>query len=344
MIRFEPLPGRPAGWDDLVRTYPGKTLFHESAWLDHVLDIHPDGRIAYFQIVRGGERVGVHCALRVTRMMVPIHGSPLGGTGTNWMGPLVRDGIDPREVIDALARLFGPRHFLHLELAHPSLERGMMEGAGFQVQEGVTHLVPVPRSPDEAWAAMRSEARNRVRKAEKGGVVVERTDDPDIVRHFFEQFVEVYGKQGMVTPFGVERPRSLYDRLMPAGRLLPLWARKDGEVLAAGLFPYDERCIYFWGAGSWLRHQHLCPNEALHWAVIRFAAENGIGTYDMCGGTSRFKDKFGGQDVPYLTYHRSALPFLQTARRIYRDRHFRRLRVASAANPAPEPALEPVSA
>ncbi|HEX6750639.1 MAG TPA: GNAT family N-acetyltransferase [Longimicrobium sp.] len=336
MIRFVPLPGRPADWDEVVRAYPGKTLFHESAWLDHVLDIHPDGRIACFDIVRDGERVGVHCGLRITRMMVPIHGSPLGGTGTNWMGPLVREGIEMREVIDALVRLSGPRHFLHLELGHPSLEQGMMAEMGFQVQDGVTHLVPVPPSPGEAWAALRGEARNRVRKAEKGGVVVERTDDPAIVDHFYDQFGEVYGKQGMVRPFGIERPRSLFERLTPAGRLLPLWARKDGEVLAAGLFPYDARCIYFWGAASWLRHQHLCPNEALHWEVIRFAAENGIAAYDMCGGTSQFKNKFGGGDVPHPTFHRSALPFLQTARRIYRDRHFRRLR--TAAEPAAQPA------
>ena len=326
MIRFMPLAARPAEWDREIRPYAGRTIFHESAWLDHVLDIHPDGRIACFEITDGEERVGLHCGLRITRMMVPIHGSPLGGTGTNFMGPLVHPDVDGREVVRALARLFGPRHFLHLEIGHPSLERAVMEAEGFQVQENVTHVVPLADGAEAAWAGMRSEARNRVRKAEKGGVVVERTEDPAIVDHFFAQFQEVYGKQGMTTPFGVERPRSLFDRLLPAGRLLPLWARKDGEVLAAGLFPYDDRRIYFWGAASWLRHQHLCPNEALHWEVMRFAAERGLEAYDMCGGTSRFKDKFGGEDVPYLSYHRSALPFLQTARRMYRDRHFRRLR------------------
>jgi lipid II:glycine glycyltransferase (peptidoglycan interpeptide bridge formation enzyme) len=204
-----------------------------------------------------------------------------------------------------------------------------MVAAGFEVQDGVTHLVPIS-SEDEAWAAMRSEARNRVRKAEKAGVTVERMEDPEIVRHFHERFVEVYAKQGMTVPFGPERPRSLFDRLFPADRILPLVAQKDGEVLAAGLFPYDERCIYFWGAASWLRHHALCPNEALHWEVIRFAARNGIAAYNMCGGTSRFKSKFGGDDVPFPTFHRSALPFLQTARKMYIDRHFRRLRAVPA--------------
>jgi hypothetical protein len=332
MIRFHPLSQRPADWDTQIRRFDTKTLFHESAWLDHVQSIHPDGRIAYFEIRDGRERIGYHCALRIKRMMVPIHGSPLGGTGTNYMGPIVDTDTDQRRLIEGLSMLFGPRHFLHLELSHYWLEQEVMEAAGFQVQESVTHLCRLPDTEEAAWASLRGEARNRVRRAEKNGLIVERADDPAIVDHFFEQFQEVYGKQGMVTPFGRERPQSLYDHLLPAGRLLPLWVRKDGEILATGLFPYDERCIYFWGAASWLRHQHLCPNELLHWEVIRFAVQQGIPAYNMCGGTSQFKNKFGGEDVPYNTYHKSALPFLQTARRWYQANHYRSLRRAAASD------------
>lgn len=342
-LRFERLPGRPADWDRAIRAYEAKTLFHESAWLDHVLDIHPEGRIDYYAITAKGRTVGLHCGLRVRRMLIPIHGSPLGGTGTNFMGPMVEPGVDQREVVRALVRLFGPRHFLHLELSNPALDRDVMLAAGFQAEDNVTHLCPLPGDVDAAFATLRSEARNRVRKAEKEGVIVEPTDDPSIVDHFYEQFGEVYGKQGMVRPFGIERPRSLFERLRPAGRLLPLWARRDGEVLAAGLFPYDERCIYFWGAASWLRVQKFSPNEALHWGVIKFAAEQGIPLYNMCGGTSQFKNKFGGADVPYVTYHKSGLPGLQTARRLYRERHWRSLKQqhASTQPPSPEPSPEP---
>ena len=329
-LHFERLPGRPADWDQAIQRYSAKTLFHEGAWLDHVHDIHPNGRIEYFDIRLDGTRVGLHCGLRITRMMIPIHGSPLGGTGTNFMGPMVDEDVDQRDLVHALLRLSGPRHFLHLEVSNPWLDRAVMEAAGFQVDENVTHLCHIPNDVDAAFATLRSEARNRVRKAEKNGVIVEQTDDPAVVDHFYDQFGEVYGKQGMVRPWGVERPRSLFERLRPAGRMLALWARKDDEVLAAGLFPFDDRCIYFWGAASWLRVQHLSPNEALQWAVIKFAAERGIPLYNMCGGTSQFKNKFGGADVPYLTYYRSTLPLLQTARRLYKERHFRALRQSRA--------------
>jgi lipid II:glycine glycyltransferase (peptidoglycan interpeptide bridge formation enzyme) len=199
------------------------------------------------------------------------------------------------------------------------------------VQESVTHLCQVAAAEDAAFASISTEARNRVRKAAKNGVVVERTNDPAIVSEFFAQFQEVYGKQGMTTPFGEDRPRSLFDNLMPAGRLLALRVKQGNEILATGLFPFDDRAIYFWGAASWIRHQKLCPNEALHWGVFQFAAERSIPVYNMCGGRNQFKNKFGGEDVPYLTYHKSAIPLLKTARRIYRERHFRGLKKVSVA-------------
>ena len=326
MIRFERLQSRPQNWNEIIRQYATKTLFHESSWLDHVQSIHPSATLVYYRIVQDGETAGYHCGVQISKMLLPIHGSPLGGTGTNFMGPLVAADADQVQVIRGLTRLAGPRTFLHLELSNPWLDPAVMKQSGFSVHESVTHVIDVPSDPEAAWANLRGPARNRVRKARTNGLIVERTDDPAVVDHFFEQFVEVYGKQGMKTPFGIERPRSLFENLQPAGRLLPMWVRHGDEVLAAGLFPYDEKAIYFWGAGSWLKHQALCPNEALHWGVIEFAAQSGIPVYNMCGGRSQFKDKFGGEDVPNLTFHRSWLPGLKAARRAYRSLHFNSLR------------------
>ena len=98
VIAFRILPGRPSGWDEAIRAYSTKTLFHESAWLDHVQSIYPSGRIVYYEITDDGNRLGFYCALRITRMMIPIQGSPLGGTGTNYMGPIVDDDTNQKEL------------------------------------------------------------------------------------------------------------------------------------------------------------------------------------------------------------------------------------------------------
>ncbi len=325
-----------AEWDALVREFPGRTLFHESAWHHHLRDIHPAGQMQYFEIRQGRQRVGIHCGLRITKLGLPIHGSPLGGTGTNYMGPLVYEHVAGAALGPLMRSLLGPRHGLHLEVSHFRLAPEGMLAAGFDRHESVTHLIRLPDSEEAAWAMLKSPCRNRVRKAQQFGLEVRTASDASVANRFFDQFIEVYGKQGMQTPFGIERPQSLYRHLAPAGRLLPLEVWHEGRVLASGLFPFDDHCIYFWGAGSWLREQHLCPNELLHWEVIRFAVQRSLAAYNMCGGRSQFKDKFGGEDVPYVTYSKSALPGLRYARDVYRRLHFMRLKTGASAVPVPQ--------
>jgi lipid II:glycine glycyltransferase (peptidoglycan interpeptide bridge formation enzyme) len=189
-------------------------------------------------------------------------------------------------------------------------------------------MLELPGNQEDAWSQLKSACRNRIRKAEKNQLVVEIVEDLSLADEYYDQFIEVYGKQGMITPFGPERPRSLMQCLVPAKRILPLRITHQGETVATGLFPFDENSIYFWGAASWLRHHKLCPNELLHWEVIKFAISRNIPRYNMCGGTSQFKDKFGGSDVPFNHYSLSSVPMMKQARNIYRTAHFMKLQAA----------------
>jgi hypothetical protein len=272
--------------------------------------------------------VGYFCTLKVRKMMLlSIYGSPLGGTGTNYMGPIVNKDADQSELISALIELCMKRGIAHFELSHDWLDPAVMESHGFTVYKGVTHVCALPTSEETAWSHLKSTCRNRIRNAEKSGLVVEMTHDPSIVDHYYAQLREVYAKQGMMVPFSKDRPRSLFEHLLPSNRIFPVWVKHQDMVIAAGLFPHDARCVYFWGAASWLRHQHLCPNELLHWTVMRLAISRGIPLYNMCGGTSQFKNKFGGSDVPYNNYSWSAFPFLRRARQMYRSAHFVKLKM-----------------
>jgi hypothetical protein len=338
------LPERPADWDARVAACDTKTLFHETAWHAHLLDIHPTSRMEYWAVEDGGAGLGYVSAQRVRKAIFDIGGTPMPGTGTNFMGPAVAAGTDQRALLAALLAAFRVGRYDHVEMAHPWLDPAVMESLGFRAQTRMTHIVPLPPTEQAAWDALTSPCRNRVRKAQKQGVTAEVTDDPAIADRYYEQFVEVYGKQGMVAPFGSDRPRSLVARLGPAGRLVAIWVKHEGEVIATGLFPCDERCVYFWGGASWLRYQHLCPNELLHWTLIQHAIRRGIPRYDMCGGTSQFKDKFGGADEPHRLYNASFTPLIALGRRAYTWWHFGRLRLKGLLKPRakrpPRPAAE----
>ena len=321
------LDNKPANWDEVIKDYDTKTLFHETAWLDHIQTIHNDGWLEFFEIREKDRRLGYFCAFVIKKAFLKVYGSPLAGTGTNFLGPLVNHDVDQDALVKALQGLVRWSKFAHLELANEWFDIDIMRTQGFEVHPSVTHVIELPDNEEDAWKNLKSACRNRVRKAEKNGMKVEVIEDLTLADEYYEQFIEVYGKQGMVTPFGVERPRSLMQCLVPGNRILPLRISLEGEAVATGLFPYDENCIYFWGAASWLKYHKLCPNELLHWEVIKHALTKGIPRYNMCGGTSQFKSKFGGADVPYNHYSKSSLPMMKQARKLYKKAHHTRLKV-----------------
>jgi hypothetical protein len=249
-------------------------------------------------------------------------GSPLSGTGTNYMGPLINADVDQKDLIAAIDAMIEKENIAYFELCNDMLDRELLQNNGYSVSHGVTHKVEVADDIESAFQNLKSTCRNRIRKSEKNNLKAEIVKDTSLVGIFFDQFKEVYGKQGKSTPFGIERVQKLYDCLHPANRLLAVWVKKEGDVIATGLFPFDENAIYFWGAASWVKYQKYCPNELLHWEVIKFAVANNIKIYNMCGGGSRFKNKFGGDDRSYIHYQKSASVTVDFLKATYKDWHF----------------------
>lgn len=323
---FVKYDSRPANWEELISGFDTKTLFHETPWHDHILDIHPPSKILYFSIQDKGKIIGYFCGQMIRKFIFNIMGSPLGGTGTNYMGPIVNMDISQPDLIAALNRMCRKEKIHHIELCNDIFQADVMTEAGFIKIDRVTHMLSLEGDEDALFVSFKSNCRNRIRKGMKNKLIVEVAQDNSIADHFFEQFKEVYGKQGMVIPFGKDRVVSLFNSLNSYKKLLPLVVRQGDDVLATGLFPYDNNAIYFWGATSWLKFQKLCPNELLHWEVVKFAISKNIPFYNMCGGGSRFKNKFGGEDVSFPLFTKSYMPVLKYARTAYKKFHFFQLK------------------
>ena len=267
---------RPENWDKLIEEYDTKTLFHETCWHDHIASIHKRSEMKYFSIEKRGKVIGYFCSLFLKKIIFKIAGSPLTGTGTNYMGPIVNKDIDQEELINAIDSMIKRLGIHYLETSNDIYQSSVMEKYGFQMSNRRTHKIALPSTPEEALSNFKSTGRNRLKKGLKNNLLVEITNDPEIVNVYFEQLKEVYGKVWMSVPYSVERVKSLYDSLLKKDKLAPIWVKNGDEVIAAGLFPHDRNAIYFWGATSWLKDQHLCPNEVLHWELFRYAIKKGI--------------------------------------------------------------------
>ena len=44
-MEIEPPAEKPADWNEEIKNFYSKTLFHETPWLEYIQSIHPKGKV-----------------------------------------------------------------------------------------------------------------------------------------------------------------------------------------------------------------------------------------------------------------------------------------------------------
>ena len=238
------LPGRPPDWDKRIAAFDTKTLFHESVWLDFVLQRHSQCRIAYYQIYSGGQCAGYVCAVLKVRAGLLLWESPDVGRGMH-IDPIVNHDIDKPELIGALLRLCRQERIASVALCLDGLSPPMMNALGFDTSLNISQVCALDGGSEAVWARMHKTRRTSIRKAIKDGLEAEVTDDPAIVDEFFRNYVKALARKGLAPTYGPDEIRAMLKTLLAAKRVLPVrvkqrWAcgrrrllpaRRQGDVL-----------------------------------------------------------------------------------------------------------------
>jgi len=299
-------------WDELTAAYPTRELFHRQAWLDY-LQASRGVQIRKWAIRGSGSTQGYLCAGVVRKGPFRILASPLKGWGTNYMGPVAGPEFDAGMFLESLDDLARRERFSLVEVEGRVLARESIEGAGYRPVTSWTYEVPLS-SEAEMWDRLQPDCRKSVRRAIKSGLRVEMTTDESAADEFYDRYLDLMRNKGLVPSYPRQCPRLLVTTLGRAGLLFALRiVGPDQEALAVGLFPHDDRTVYFWGGASWQQGREMRPNDLLHWSAMRIAAERGLTCYDMCG-YGRFKKKFSGKLETVRRWHKSYLPGMEAAR------------------------------
>lgn len=313
-----------AAWER-ARRMQSKTLFHEPAWLEYLVKTGK-GAPRFLQLVPKNSDLAVayHVFLEVRVGPFKVMGSPLPGWTTNYMGPLF-DGADQQHIIEAIKRFALRAGYIYVELKNQSLDPTVMRSMKFDHRADVTAVLTLSPDPETVWRTLSGNARNRIKKAEAAGLRAELTDDRTMIEEYYEMIVRRYAAQSLAFPFQIDRLYALWDCLKPHRRLLTVRVLKETQTVACGLFPFDENAVYYFGGASLAECNKYCPNELMHWTVMKEAGARGVREYDMCG-TSRFKRKFGTRDVAFVSYGYSPIPGLLRLRNLLLALHWKRLR------------------
>ena len=197
-----------------------------------------------------------------------------------------------------------------------------------------TLLIDLRQDLDAMLADMSMTKRQNIRRAIRKGVRVrvgESVEDANIVR----DLMWIACKRRGIPPRPAQRDffESLWYELGPAGAVRFFIAEISGQPVAAAAVQVYGGVMQLWRVGWSGTHDDHNPNDLLHWEMMKWAKENGCGTFDFMhiepihakailrgerikdsySGVTDFKTSFGGR-VRLLPeqFYRSFDPLIQT--------------------------------
>jgi len=322
-------------WDSLIGNYSSKRLFHNMAWLNY-LEKSQNGKKLIFEIRDNSRLVGYFCALSIKKGPFKILGSPLRGWNTFEMGPIMNRNLNQIDVVQAISDYAKNNEYSVLELSNSLLEPKVMRAAGFSFYKKYTYVVKLmPGEKERMFENLTSVCRNRIRKGVNNKLSAKDISHPIVAERYYTLLKKVFFKKWLAPPYKKSKVNLLFEILKPVGMLISMQVSTlAGEIIAIGLYPHDNRTLFFYGGASKGTRNHLYPNELLHWSAMLEASNMGIESYDMGGVTSKeksgidkFKRKFEGRKEEILHWQKFYSPVAKAAYSSYRALIFLRQKI-----------------
>lgn len=303
-----------SNWEKILSTFEDRTLFQTSDWLAFIKRTQKAEPV-FASLQDGTHTLGYFSGLIVRRFGLKILGSPLPGWTTSYMGINLSQGVSRRVGLEGVVRLaFEELNCVHIEMMDRNVSFDDARDLGFEMRTFAGFEIDLNTSEDQLFAKMTSACRRCIRHAERSGVIIEEAHDQVFADDYYAQLEEVFRKQSLAPPYGIDRVRALIDCLFDTGYLLLLRARDPhGRCIATGIFPAMNGAMYFWGGASRRDSLGYRPNEVLHWHAMKYWKARGIRRYDM-GGGGEYKRKFGGREIVVPWIRKSKYPGLETLR------------------------------
>ena len=323
MVRLELVSPSDAE-QEAMESRADSLVFQTREWMRFLVQTQ-GGSPVYARVLDGSELIGHFTGLVVRRWGLPILGSPMPGSTTDYLGFNLVDGADRAAAARALPAFAAKSlRCVHVELRDRFLTVEQATTTGARVEPYTLLSIDLSPSEDDLFAGVKKSVRTSVRKARREGVTIEEAVDAGFADDYMAQLTDVFAKQGLVPTYGVERVRSLIEHLQPTGKLLLLRARdSNGLCIATGIFPGYRDTAYFWGGASWRDAQILQPNELVMWHAMMHWKAAGATSLEL-GGGGAYKAKYHPRSdtVPSLALSRfEALHRARdVARKLYRVR------------------------
>jgi|GEM_PF-1844010 CelD/BcsL family acetyltransferase involved in cellulose biosynthesis len=300
MIRLVPLD--ETTWDTELARHHQATLFHTSRWLNLLQRTH-GVQTERLGIFAGGRLCGLFPVQQRRRGPFILMGSPVSGTATPYLGPLVPDELLPA-TLTAFASLIQHRRPAIVHLGFPyAVNPALVTALGYQFYPQTTLVIPIRgRTRDDLWQGLKKSCRAHVRQAERRGVEISEAQQPDVLEDYLRFERAVFARRGLPPPNPRQYYYELWESLRPAGQMNVFVARCEGHIVGVQINGIYQGKLYGLHGAVDARYRDRCyPGNLLEWHLIAWMADHGLELYDMIGGSDpgwgQFKRSFGSVPV-----------------------------------------------
>lgn len=221
---------------------------------------------------------------------------------TQHSGPWLADRASFSTLLGCLPRTANIKMNLGFALSEKEIRQARQ--AGIQVSEGATYVIRDCRDLEKVFASVKPAQQRQIRKGMRNLHLLPEADAEMLIS--LQQ--ETFARQGRKSPYSEKVVRSLCEAVQrhEAGRLVAL-ADADENVMACGLFVWDNHRCYSLTHGFHKTGQNVGAGSLLQWEGIRIAAEKEL-VFDFEGSNiesiARFNSSFGAIKETYSRLER----------------------------------------
>jgi lipid II:glycine glycyltransferase (peptidoglycan interpeptide bridge formation enzyme) len=308
---IEVVPGvDETSWRDFVDRRRDASIFHTPEMARVLGDCRGHRVVPWAARERGGS---------VRALFVPVEITLMRGALRSWTsravvygGVLADDapsGADATRALLDTYKASGGGAALFTEVRHQcdvSALAPVLRSVGFSHEGHLNYLISLRRREADLWQSLTRSAKQRIKSAEKKGVVVDEATDRADCDAAYDLLESVY-RRVRVPLASRELFAAAMQLLHPRGMFRIVTARVDGRMIGARFLLVHRGRIIDWYAGSDRAYASWSPNEVLVWHVLRWGVEHGFEVFDFGGagrpdepyGPREFKAKFGGELVDF---------------------------------------------
>lgn len=302
-------------WNSLVEQSKLGSFFHRYEWLKSIEDgIGLEAR--HILVLRDGSLVGI-----LPNFLLGVRHTPfkrLLSVSPGFGGPLISAGNEA-EVLDlmlhAVSGICGGKIINHsitaLDLGYVRYSSQLIKNGYVLKPASCRFTLDLRQSCESILNNMDSSKRKHLRNAMKQDIhVIDEAANEDNLREFYgcyRQVVRRHDSTGYPFSFFSKLKDNAPDRVRILS--LDIGGRNAGSVLR--LLDREQSSIHAYCSGVAPDYFKYYPAELLAWYAINWGVKNGYRTYDFGATTAdfddgifRFKEEFGGNAVPTLSWER----------------------------------------